>query len=212
MIGLVFSEAGSKRRLRARLLAVIQGVALLVVLALLALLVWRVVHRGSGATLVRAVAQGQVERAPAFSLPVIWPHTESWPSPLRSALDDGVVSLAELRGSAVVVNFWASWCIPCREEAPFLAASARVHRSEVAFLGVDVQDFTIDARRFLSELEVPYVSVRDSGPRTYAAYGLTGVPETYYVDRRGRVVAHSVGAISRPELERGVARSLGSKR
>ena len=197
--------------LRVSLLAVMQGVALLVVLALLALLallVWRVVHRGSGATLVRAIARGQVKPAPAFSLPVIWRHTESWPAPRRSALDDSVVSLAELRGYPIVVNFWASWCIPCREEAPFLAASARAHLGEVAFLGIDVQDFTTDARRFLRELDVPYVSVRDSGPRTYAAYGLTGVPETYYVDRRGRVVAHSVGTVSGPELESEVAKTL----
>lgn len=212
MIGLVSADARRRWRLRAGLAIVPRAIALLVVLALLTLLVWHAVHRGSGAALVREVARGRAKPAPAFSLPVIWRRIESWPTPLQPELDDDVVSLGELRDYPVVVNFWASWCVPCREEAPFLAASARAHTGKVAFLGIDVQDFTADARRFLRKLGVPYVSVRDSGPKTYAAYGLTGVPETYYVDRRGRIVAHSIGAVSRRELEGGIAKTLRGRR
>lgn len=65
----------------------------------------------------------------------------------------------------------------------------------MAFLGLEIQDFTADARRFLDRLSVPYPSVRDGSPHTYGAYGLTGVPETYYIDQRGRIVAHAVGAL-----------------
>jgi cytochrome c biogenesis protein CcmG/thiol:disulfide interchange protein DsbE len=110
-----------------------------------------------------------------------------------------------------VVNFWASWCIPCKREAPRLTASARAHRGQVAFLGLDIQDFKSDARGFLGHFETNYVSVRDGGDSTYRRYGLTGVPETYYLDRRGRIVAHSVGEVSSRELEQGIAQAMASR-
>lgn len=188
-----------------RALVVAQAAAVLLVASLLALLVWKVVQESSGASLVAAIKRGERPPAPAFALPVIWDRPAVWPARVRPALADGRVALAELRGAPVVLNFWASWCIPCKEEAPFLAASARAHRREVAFLGIDIQDLTPDARRFLEELDVPYPSVRDGTDRTLSAYGLTGVPETYYIDARGRIAGHAVGAVSRAELERGIA-------
>jgi cytochrome c biogenesis protein CcmG, thiol:disulfide interchange protein DsbE len=106
------------------------------------------------------------------------------------------------------VNFWASWCVPCKAEAPRLVASARAHAGEVAFLGSDVQDFESDARRFLDRYGINYVSVRDGGGSTYGAYGLTGIPETYDLDHTGRVLAHSVGEVSRDELEANIARAV----
>ena len=188
-----------------RPLVVAQVLAVGLVLALLALLVWKVAYGGEGTRLVAAIKRGERPPAPAFSLPVIWNRPKLWPAPVRPALADGRVELAELRGTPVVLNFWASWCIPCKEEAPFLAAAARAHRREVAFLGVDIQDFESDARDFLDELDVPYPSVRDGTPKTHTAYGLTGVPETYYIDAQGRLVEHAVGAVSRRELEAGIA-------
>jgi cytochrome c biogenesis protein CcmG/thiol:disulfide interchange protein DsbE len=118
------------------------------------------------------------------------------------------VAVAELRGQPVVLNFWASWCVPCKQEAPLLAAAARERRGEVVFLGIDVQDFKSDARRFLRRFKTNYVSVRDGGGSTYAGYGLTGVPETYYLDARGRIVAHSPGEVRRSELEAGIAQAV----
>jgi cytochrome c biogenesis protein CcmG/thiol:disulfide interchange protein DsbE len=189
-----------------RLTVLLQVAALALVLALLALLVLRIVRTDNGASLVASIRRGDRPAAPAFDLPVIWDRDELWPPSLRPALADGRVRLDELRGRPLVINFWASWCIPCREEAPALAASARAHAGEVAFLGLDIQDFTSDARKFLRKHDVPYVSVRDSSSGSYTAYGLTGVPETYYVDPQGRIIEHSVGAVSRRELEEQIAK------
>jgi cytochrome c biogenesis protein CcmG/thiol:disulfide interchange protein DsbE len=176
------------------------------VASLLALLVWRVITVGGGGRLVADVRANKKPLAPDFDLKVIWRHAETWPVGARAALSDGRLSLRELRGYPVVMNFWASWCVPCKAEAPRFTASARAHRGRVAFLGVDVQDFSGDARRFLKRFDTNYVSVRDGSPRTYSAYGLTGIPETYFVDRAGRVILHRVGEISRRELEEGIAK------
>ena len=179
----------------------------LFVVALIALIAVRMVSADRARSLVADVRAGKGPPAPGFDLPVIWDETATWPVPLRAALPDGRLSLAELSGYPVVINFWASWCVPCREEAPLLAASARAHAGTVVFLGIDVQDFESDALGFLRRFDVNYVSVRDGGGDTYEAYGLTGVPETYYLDGDARVVAHSLGAVSRAELEAGIAKA-----
>ena len=184
----------------------LQGLALALVAGLLALLAWRLVDEGSGGALVSAVAAEQKPAAPAFDLPLLWNHRETWPESARHALADGRVSLAELRGHPVVINFWASWCVPCKAEAPRLAEAARAYTRKVLFLGIDVQDFKTDARRFLTKYKVNYPSVRDGGDSTYTAYGLTGLPETYYLDAGGRILAHDLGEVSRQELEAGLAK------
>ena len=175
------------------------------VAGLLGLLIWKVVAGSPGSGFVSAIKHGEKPAAPGFNLPVIWDRTGLWPISLRHATDDGRISLAELRGHPVVVNFWASWCIPCKEEAPVFAAAASAHGGRVVFLGLDVQDLVPDARHFLDKLGVPYVSVRDGSPETYSAYGLTGVPETYFIDSQGRAIGHAIGAVSRRELEASIA-------
>ena len=87
----------------------------------------------------------------------------------------------------------------------------------IRWLGKDVlpdvghaQDLVQDAHKFLRDLHVPYVAVRDKGPGTYTSYGLTGVPETYYLDRQGRIVGHSIGAVSRRELAEQLANLTGT--
>jgi cytochrome c biogenesis protein CcmG, thiol:disulfide interchange protein DsbE len=185
----------------------LQIVTVGLVAGLLALLIWRVVDKGKGAELVSKISDGRKPPAPSFSLPVLWNRSETWPDHARQALKDGKLSPAELRGRPIVVNFWASWCGPCKEEAALLAASARAYRGRVVFLGIDVQDFKSDARGFLKRFETPYVSVRDGSGSTYTDYGLTGVPETYWIDARGRIVAHYAGQIDRAQLEDGIRRA-----
>ncbi len=197
---------GSGRRSPVRFL--LQAGAVSMVALLLGLLVLRTLAKEAGPHLVSEVKAGNTPLAPDFDLSVLWPHAETWPAKLRGALADDRVSLSELRGYPVVMNFWASWCVPCKAEAPRLVASAQRHAGEVVFLGVDVQDLKGDARSFLERYKTNYVSVRDGGSSTYANYGLTGLPETYYLDARGRVVDHAVGEISPEELEAGIASAI----
>jgi cytochrome c biogenesis protein CcmG/thiol:disulfide interchange protein DsbE len=184
----------------------LQAASLTVVAALFALLAWKLITEDEGRKLVASVKAGRAPAAPPFDLPVIWTETATWPSSVQPTIADGRLALVELSGHPVVVNFWASWCIPCKEEAPVLEASARSHRGRVLFLGMNIQDLRSDARRFLRGIEANYPSVRDEGSATYGKFGLTGVPETYYLDARHRIVAHTVGQVSREELEAGVAR------
>jgi cytochrome c biogenesis protein CcmG, thiol:disulfide interchange protein DsbE len=181
------------------------------VAGLLGLLVYRVAQGNPGKSLVAAVREEKEPLAPDFNLKVLWPHAETWADSARASLTDGRVSLLELRGTPVVLNFWASWCVPCGREAPRLNASAAAHRGEILFLGIDVKDFSSDARKFLREHSVNYVSVRDGGGGAYDDYGLTGLPETYFLDRRGRIVAHVLGEISREQIEDGVQAGLRSR-
>jgi thiol-disulfide isomerase/thioredoxin len=179
-----------------------------VVIGLVGLLVQRTLAKRDGPHLLAAIKADRKPLAPDFDLNVLWPRAETWPVALRAAIADGRVSARELRGHPVVLNFWASWCVPCKAEAPRLVASAQAHSGEVAFLGIDVQNFKSDARKFLTRYDTNYVSVRDGGQTTYENYGLTGIPETYYLDARGRLVAHALGEVSRQELEAGIAQAI----
>jgi thiol-disulfide isomerase/thioredoxin len=200
------------KRPRRPLVLGLQAAAIALVAALLVLLVWRVVVQNNATGFVSDIRDGKRPAAPGFSLPVIWIRAPYWPPGLRAALADGHLSLDELRGHPVVLNFWASWCAPCADEAPVFAASARAHGASVVFVGVDVQDFTSDARGFLRKYEVPYVAARDGDGSVYDDYGLTGVPETYYLDARGRAVEHSPGVVDRGDLEAGIQAAARSVR
>ena len=185
-------------------LRALQLAAVAVVLGLLALLIWRLVAVGRGTELEKAIRTGRRPLAPAFSLAVIWTNSPTWPGPLRRFLDERTLALAQLRGHPIVLNFWASWCVPCKEEASRLDAAARAHAGDVIFLGIDVQDLKSDARSFLRHHDVRYASLRDNSGVTYDGYGLTGVPETYWLDARGRIVAHFAGPVSSAQLESGI--------
>ena len=174
------------------------------VLALLGLLVWDLVRSDKGARLTGEISNGKRPPAPAFALPVLWDHRETWPKALRPRLGDGKLELRELRGYPVVLNFWASWCIPCKEEALAFSAAARRFRGRVVFAGIDVQDLKSSARRFLRRYQVNYVSVRDGGDKTYTSYGLTGVPETFFIGPRGRVIVHSIGRLTTTGLNENI--------
>jgi len=181
----------------------LRAAAMLVVCALFAVLVYRLVHSSGG--LAQAAKAHRRPAVPNDRLDVIWPRGETWPIPLRGTVVRGGLRLEELRGYPVVVNFWASWCGPCRREATLLAAAAQAHRGDVVFIGVDVHDLTSDAHRFLRAHDVPYVVVRSSASMTQRL-GLIGLPETFYVDRSGRIEDVTQGELSAATLERELGR------
>jgi cytochrome c biogenesis protein CcmG, thiol:disulfide interchange protein DsbE len=111
------------------------------------------------------------------------------------------VALASLRGAPVVVNFWASWCEPCVTEHAALLEGARRWGGRVHFVGVVYEDTEADALAFLEARGRAYVSLLDPGGRTAIAYGIGGVPETYFVDAAGQVVAKHVGPVTPRVLE-----------
>ena len=108
---------------------------------------------------------------------------------------EGELSLRDLRGEVVVVNFWASWCVPCREEHPaLLAAAQRYENDGVRFLGILYQDQRESAIAFLDELGRGYQHLQDPNSAAAIEFGVFGLPETYVIDRDGRIAAKITGA------------------
>ena len=118
-----------------------------------------------------------------------------------TALDGSPMNLSEQQGKPVVVNFFASWCSPCREEAAALEQTWRAYQDRgVQFFGIAYKDADSKAQAFLDEFDVSYPSTVDPSNRTARAYGLTGVPETFVIDQQGLLVRHFLGPISQTQL------------
>jgi cytochrome c biogenesis protein CcmG, thiol:disulfide interchange protein DsbE len=110
------------------------------------------------------------------------------------ALDGaGGGSLADYRGRWVLINVWASWCGPCRDESPALESFYRRNRSELSVLGIDTRDLTEDGREFVAELAISYPQLRDGDGAYAEELGTTGVPESFLIDPAGRLAAHYPG-------------------
>jgi cytochrome c biogenesis protein CcmG/thiol:disulfide interchange protein DsbE len=122
--------------------------------------------------------------------------------PLTLTLFDGsVLRLEDLRGKVVLLNFWASWCPPCRAEARTLEAAWQKYRNEgVVFVGVNIQESEPDARAFLEEFGITYPNGIDRGSRLAIDYGVWGLPETFFIDREGRITYKHVGALGWPTI------------
>jgi cytochrome c biogenesis protein CcmG/thiol:disulfide interchange protein DsbE len=167
-----------------------QALALAAVGTLLGLLVWRLTHQ---------------THPPKIGGPA--------PNFTASRIDTtGKLDLKSLRGKPVVLNFWASWCVPCKGEAKMLEQAWNRYKGQgVVFVGVDYTDVASDARTFMSHHGVTYPIVQDGSGKIGDKYGLTGVPETYFVDRRGRLVGtHVVGTITNQvaAFDRGIQAAL----
>ena len=122
------------------------------------------------------------------------------------------VALADRAGSPAVINFWASWCVPCRREMPALEAAHLRYGDQVTFIGVNHQDGRDAALAFLEETGVTYSSGYDPDGDVARRYGLFGLPTTILVDADGEIVATRTGEVTADELETMIGRLIGGDR
>ncbi len=126
-------------------------------------------------------------QAPAFTL---------------TLFDGKVVRLEDFRGKVVLINFWASWCIPCRAEAVALENAWQKYKDRgVVFIGVNIQDKEEDARAFMKEFGVTYFNGPDAGGKIAIDYGVWGIPETFFLDPQGRITYKHAGEVKPPLIE-----------
>ena len=169
--------------------------AAVVALGLVGLLMYGLVAKAEDDSIEQAVARGDFPPAPSAALPVLG--------------GSGTQSVAELRGKVVVLNFWASWCVPCRTEAPILErAHKRLTVSGAGtVLGVTYNDSTPASLRFADQTGMSFPSVRDVGTKLAERYGTNRIPETFVIDRRGRVVDVFRGQIDQAFIDRALAKA-----
>jgi cytochrome c biogenesis protein CcmG/thiol:disulfide interchange protein DsbE len=165
-----------------RLLAPLPVAGVLGAAALIALLAYALAQNGSSDTIDSALARGQRPAAPSLTLPRLGAGGEG--------------SLADYRGKVVVVNFWASWCDPCKSETPLLERwHRRIAPQDGTVLGIDEQDVASDGLDFARRYGLTYPLLRDGPGAKQKEFGVTGVPETLVIDKRGRVAATGRGPI-----------------
>ena len=164
-------------------------IAFAVILALLGLLAW-----GLGKVQAGPRESGM---APDFTI---------------TAFDGRTVTLSELRGQVVIVNFWASWCPPCREEAAYLEETWRKYEGKgVVFIGVDWVDTEKEALAYIDEFDITYLNGPDIGTRAAQAYNIQGVPETFFVAKNGELRGVHIGPLASPQLDEKIEKLLAEQ-
>ena len=119
-----------------------------------------------------------------------------------TSFDGRTYTLSDLRGNVVIINFWASWCPPCREEAAYLERTWRKYKDKgVIFIGVDYADAEKPALAYIDEFDITYFNGPDLGTRISQSYNIKGVPETYYVAKDGSLRGNHIGPLFEPELD-----------
>ena len=127
---------------------------------------------------------------------------------LKEVATGRVIDLAQLRGKPVVLNFWATWCGPCWEEHPTLVANARALQPNIQFLGVVFQDTPDKIQNFLNQRGQAYPTVVDDAGKTAIAYGVGGVPETFFLDKNGTIRAKYVGPLDSSLLQSNLQKAM----
>jgi len=175
----------------------VPALAAVVAAGLIGLLAYGLVSKSDDTSIEQAVARGERPAAPSLKLPVLGGR--------------GVHSVADLRGKVVVLNFWASWCIPCKSEAPMLEkAQQRLQQTGAGtVIGVTYDDSTPDALQFVRDFNVRYPNVRDVGTKLASRYGTHRVPETFVIDQQGRIVDLHRGQIDQAFIDRALAKAIG---
>ena len=175
-----------------RLFRPIPIAVLCAVVALVALLAYGLINNEPNRGIEQALVAGGREPAPEVDLP--------------NLSGGGNGSLADYRGKVVVLNFWASWCEPCRAESPLLQRwHKRLEKRNATVLGVDVQDISDDALSFAAEYGLTYPMLRDGPGDIRDEFGILGLPETFVVDRRGRIAAVARGPVDERFMREQVA-------
>lgn len=171
--------------------AVVGGAA---VLGVIVLLIVGLANKDIGTSIQDALAAGKRPQAPDVTLPVIAPGDGIGPVGAQ-------VSTAGLTGRIVVLNFWASWCEPCKAEAPVLEAVAQRYRAskDVAVVGVDVQDLREKALGFIDDYQLTYPSLRDGEGDAQSSYQVPALPETFVIDTEGRIALKVAGQLTTTE-------------
>lgn len=172
--------------------------ALAMVFGLIALLIYGVVAGGSGNSLERALADGERPQAPVRSGRVVGA--------------DQSLSLADYRGKVVAFNLWASWCKPCEDEAPALEKAWRKYRSQgLVVLGADMDDLTDQALEFKRKYDITYPLFRYTSDDAAKDFGTRRLPETFLIDRAGRIRALHRGQVDAAWIENEVRPLLAEK-
>jgi cytochrome c biogenesis protein CcmG/thiol:disulfide interchange protein DsbE len=129
-----------------------------------------------------------------------------------TSFEGETITLSDLRGQVVIINFWASWCPPCREEAPYLEATWRKYQDQgVVFIGVDYVDTEKEALAYIEEFGITYFNGPDLGTRISQDYRMDGVPETYYVAKNGELRGVKIGPLAPPELDEKIEELLAEQ-
>ncbi len=157
----------------------------------------------AGALLSLAGQGGGESQAGLSPIPV----TQERPAPDFSLpdLNGKSVSLAQFRGQPVVINFWATWCPPCRDELPRLAAAYEREKDGVAFIAISDEPADV-VGPFVKQNSIPYVNLLDDGDRVATAYGIRALPTTVFVNRDGEIVVYYTGAMSARIIDEGLRR------
>ena len=182
----------------------LRAAGILAALAFVALLVYGLTTKATNSTIDDALSRGEAVPAPAFTLSSLADGRDAGAAWSRAAAD-GDVALRELRGTPVVLNFWASWCDNCTLEMPALQHAYEQDRARgVVFVGLAYADTPEHGKPFLQKYGVTYPSGPDASGSISVDYGVTGVPETIFIGRDGKIASKAPGGVDQSSLDAGV--------